>query len=747
MSWFPKSSRSLWIVFGALLATLVAWCAADWFMAYPEDAQAEYVGRDRCASCHEVQLRSWTGSHHDRAMELATEEAVLGDFNNAAFTRFGITSRFFRRDGKFFVNTEGPDGEFHDYHVKYTFGIEPLQQYMVEFPDGRVQVLRISWDTQKKKWFYVRPPDVLNERLLPGDPLHWTGVGQNWNTMCAECHSTNLQKSFDLATNTYHTTFSEIDVSCETCHGPGSLHVALAESRSLFWDRRHGYGLAKLKSELATRQSATKQIEACAQCHSRRSPLAPDYHAGEPFLDYYDPSLVQPGLYHADGQILDEVYVYGSFLQSKMYSKGIRCSDCHNPHSLKLKYEGNRLCAQCHQPGKYDSPTHHHHTDPEASLCVSCHMPVRTYMEIDDRHDHSLRIPRPDLSEQLGTPNACNDCHTKPEETPTWAAGAVRKWYGDKRPDDPHYANALSAARQGKPEGFDLLRDLLRRKETPDIIQATAIEFLSGYPGHDADTLCRQFMDASSPMVRAAAVRTISNRSLERFVVEVASRLHDPVRMVRFAAARRLVSDAAKLVDSEFRDALDDAIVEYRQAQELVFDRAGAHMNLAVLSQALGDMPAAIESLETAIRLEPYLSGVRDGLSKMLESTGGSAERIRELREQEIELMIRDSKLLPGNPQPFYKQGMLYYLLGRHDEARGALEEACRLAPNAFDYWLALALICEHQQLWDDALEALKQMQRLRPNDPAIVGIYQRIQQTRAATGEQKPSNAPVPGK
>ena len=381
---FPalRSGRASLYVLTGLIVLLALGVGVDWYTALPADVQATYVGRDTCAKCHQNQLRLWTDSDHDRAMELPTEEAVVGDFNNTAFTRFGITSRFFRKDGKFFVNTEGADGEFQDFEIKYTFGIRPMQQYMVEFPDGRVQVLRVSWDTRKNAWFYVTPSDVTDERIEPGDPLHWTGVGQNWNTMCAECHSTNLAKNYDLESNTFHTTYSEIDVSCETCHGPGSVHVELAESKSLFWDRLHGYGLPKLKGA-----SSRNEIDTCAPCHSRRVPVHPGYQSGKDFLSHFEPSLIHSGLYHTDGQILDEVYVYGSFLQSKMFTKGVRCSDCHNPHSLKLKFEGNRLCAQCHQPGKYDTPNHHHHTDGLATQCVTCHMPTRTYMNIDDRRD------------------------------------------------------------------------------------------------------------------------------------------------------------------------------------------------------------------------------------------------------------------------------------------------------------------------------------------------------------------------
>ena len=720
----PKSQSLRLTIPAGLLALVVLWCAADWWMGLPTDAKATYVGRHTCASCHQTELDHWTGSHHDRAMELATDETVLGDFRGVEFTRFGVTSRFFARDGDYYVHTEGPDGELRDYQVKYTFGIEPLQQYMVEFPDGRMQVLRISWDTLSGEWFYVTPADVTEERIEPGDPLHWTGMAQNWNTMCAECHSTNLQKNFNLATNSYHTTYSEIDVSCETCHGPASLHVELAESHSLFWDRHHGYGLAKLKGS-----TAAEQVDTCAPCHSRRTPMHPDFQPGHNFLDYYNPALIRSGLYHADGQILDEVYVYGSFLQSKMYSQGIRCTDCHNPHTLKLKYEGNRLCSQCHQPGKYDVLSHHHHEDPTATQCVNCHMPSRKYMVIDDRRDHSLRIPRPDLSVTLGTPNACNDCHTAPKEDAAWAAEAVRNWYGEKRPDDPHYAPAIAAARQGDPEGLELLQSVLRRKETPDIIRATAAELLANYPSEEADSRTRRLIDDDSALVRSAALVAITGESLQRSIKKISMMLHDPVRVVRFAAAQRLVGAAAALLDPQFRQQLDKAIVEYRKAQQMVLDRAGAHINLGVLSVQLGNTTAARDSLETAMRLEPYLSGVRSELARLIEGADGDPNEVRRLREAEIELLTRDARLLPGQSGPFYQRGMLQYLLGRLDKARTSFDEACRLSPNSYDNWLALALICERQQDWDRAMEALGRMYKLRPDDPAIPGILRRIRQ------------------
>lgn len=701
---------------------MVAAIASDWYSALPATATAQFVGRDTCAKCHQAELALWHGSDHDRAMELPSATSVVGDFNNTSFTRFGVTTKFFRDGEKYLVNTEGPDGEFHDYEIKYTFGVRPLQQYMVEFPDGRVQVLRVSWDTVKNEWFYVTPPDVIDERILPGDPLHWTGMGQNWNTMCAECHSTNLQKNYDPQSDTYHTTYSEIDVSCETCHGPGSMHVELAESNSLFWDRNHGYGLPELKQA-----SSAEQVDSCAPCHSRRTQIHANFHAGDKYLDHYEPSPLHEGLYHADGQMLDEVYVYGSFLQSKMYAEKVRCTDCHNPHSLELKFEGNLLCAQCHTPGKYDTPTHHHHTDTAATQCVNCHMVEHTYMNVDGRRDHSFRIPRPDLSAKLGTPNACNGCHTKDEETSEWAAAAVRQWYGDKRLHDPHYGEVLTEARRGTPEGLKLLQTLLRRGDTSDIVRATAVELLANYSSQESNPLTRKALKSRSPLVRIAALRSLSFDFLRRTPQEVAVLLEDSFRPVRMAAAIRLAGGAAQLISAKSRLVLDKAIVEYRKSQLVMQERAAAQLNLAALAQTQGNSKAMSKSLRRAIFLEPYLLGVRDKLAALLLQTKGDPEEVRKLRVEEAAMLLRFSDLFPEWDDFRYQRAILLYQLGQYDEARQEFAAACELQPESFKNWFGLASICEYQQRWREAAKALKEMERIHPHTPEGLTLYKNI--------------------
>jgi len=741
---------------GLLLTAFTAWAAADWYRTVPDDAlqHAHYVGRESCIACHQTEYELWKGSDHDRAMELATDETVLGDFNDAEFTRFDEKTKFFRDGKKFIVNAEGPDGEYHDYEIKYTFGVRPLQQYMVEFPDGRVQVLRVSWDVDKKEWFYVAPTDASQERIEAGDPLHWTGLAQNWNTMCAECHSTDYHKNYDLATNTYKSDFFEIDVSCEACHGPGSLHVELANRRGLFWDRNVHYGLTNVMKGAPN----SRQVETCAPCHARRSIIHPDYRPGDSFLDAFQPMLLDAGLYHDDGQILDEVYEFGSFTQSKMYHKGVRCSDCHDPHSLKLKYEGNRLCAQCHEPGKYDGAGHNHHPgaapgSPETQ-CVTCHMPHTTYMEIDERRDHSIRVPRPDLTVKYGTPNVCNRCHSKPHESAQWAADRIVEWYGPKRPDDPHYAEAFALARRGEPAGFALLEEAIERPENSEIVRATAVELLQHYPTAESAKLRRDALSDPSALVRASAVRSFAvdaaNKDdlVTKLLKDIGPKLDDRSRAVRMAAANRIVADVASLEGSQFRSAFDEAIEEYRDGHMINLDRAPSNQSLGALAMSLGEPEAAVTSMRDAIRVEPYLSRVRSQLAQYLESLaadptqaaiaakmGATPEEINKLREEELELLKRDEKLLPTDASVRYMRGFLLVKLGKLDEARDAFIQACKLAPNEFTYWEWLASICVDQKRWEQAALAIQRMSQLQPQDETWKRLLFQVKQGVEAEG------------
>ncbi len=744
------------LVSTAVLVLVAGGVFADYWSAKPLGIQAHYVGRSQCVDCHRDQSETFTGSHHDLAMDLATETTVLGDFSDARIEHDGLVSRMFRDGPRFMVNTEGETGEMEDFEVKYVFGYEPLQQYMVEFDRtdemaddeiSRLQVLRISWDSGNKRWFYLRPPDVA-EKLEPDDPLHWTGIAQRWQTMCADCHSTDLQRKFDTKTNRYHTTFSEIDVSCEACHGPGSLHIELANNRSLFWDRHYGYALAQLKGD-----DAEPQLQTCAPCHSRRGLLAGHFKAGDLFSDHYSLELLRDDTYHADGQIKDEVYVFGSFIQSRMYHKGIRCTDCHDPHSLKLKEQGNLVCTSCHQhaAGKYDVPSHHHHVPgTPGAMCVNCHMPETTYMEVDPRRDHSLRVPRPDLSIQIGTPNACSGCHvsdqldsidqqargtlieyadwlaaaqqgdqsvsTAIERTDKWCDEACEKWYGENRKKTPHFGETFAAFRSGEDGAVEkMLRLALQPDDlAPPIARASALSELGSQGIAQANFEAGKILNNRDehPIVRAAAISVFmalpnqypgGGSDLVRKAL--LRHIDDPSRLVRSEAVRVLVASGAyqQLTGSE-RTRVDLALREVHEALMLASDRSGAHMGWAMLCEARGRFEEAVAAYQTAMRIEPTVTGPRTNLAALYDRLAANdrgiaasqyIRRASELRAEELPLLARDASLAPESAELQYRYGLALYLHGDLAGALKQIERAVELAPETEIFQTARDLLKE----------------------------------------------------
>jgi hypothetical protein len=547
------------------------------------------VAQDQCISCHDDIYQRWLGSHHDLAMQEANEKTVLGDFNDATFSHFDVTSRFYKSAGKFFVNTEGPDGSRHDYEIIYTFGFEPLQQYLIEFPQGRLQCLTIAWDTVRKEWFHLYP----DERITHDDPLHWTGLYQNWNYMCADCHSTNLQKNYDEKTDTYSTTWDIIDVSCQACHGPGSEHVAWAEGNRD--GNSSGYENTGLLMDLKGDPKA--QVDACAPCHSRRSRISAEHWYGKAFLDVFRPSLLRQDLYFPDGQILEEVYVYGSFIQSKMHRAGVRCSDCHDPHSLELVKAGNAICVQCHQLQpptdfqtlqlkRYDDPEHHFHPPgSDGAQCVNCHMSSRNYMVVDPRRDHSFRIPRPDLSVEYGTPNACNSCHD--DKSFRWAADVVVQWYGADRLSDFDFVGAFAAAQKNEHNAENALLEVIKNPAQAAIVRATAVELLNQYVGdHVTDALINAAASEDA-ILRTAAVGALDRLPPERRMAVISPFLHDSVRVVRLEAVRVLADAFPESASPLQRQIFEVAVAEFQESQLYAADQPGAHLNLAVLHQNL----------------------------------------------------------------------------------------------------------------------------------------------------------------
>ena len=777
----PSLIRKGVIAIGALLALalLLAALQRSGYLSWPRAQQpgsappvavsdagpAAFIGSTACAGCHRDEFTRWQGSQHAVAMQVADDKTVLGDFNGTKFRNFGITTEFSRRDGKFIVRTEGPDGKMADFEVRHVFGVYPLQQYLVELAGGHVQALSVAWDSRAKdaggqRWFHLYP----NERIEPRDELHWTRRQQNWNYMCADCHSTNLQKNYDARTNTYATQWSEISVGCEACHGPGSSHVAIAtrakregasmerSGLTVSLDERHGVTWTlDPQTGIAVRskpRTSDKEIDVCAQCHARRGQFSNGYRAGEPFMDHYLPSLLIDGLYHPDGQQRDEVYNWASLLSSRMYSKGVTCGDCHEPHGGKPRAPGNLVCSQCHLASKYDATSHHFHKPgTPGAACASCHMQTVTYMGVDPRHDHSFRIPRPDLTASLGMPNACSTCHQ--DRSPQWAADEVRKRYPQPRPGFQDFAEVFAASDHGQPEILGLSQIVANQDQSP-IARASALSRLGQWIGGSASLAAEAALQDPSPLVRMAALEAYENLPpAERRAT--APLLSDPSRSVRIHAARLLAQVPTDTLNEADRTALRKASDEYVAAERFNADRPENRTNLGGYLAERGEYAAAEAEFRAAIALDDRFVPAWVNLSDLLRMQQREQDAESVLREGlkaapadaslhhalglslvrqgstavALDELRRATELAPANARFAYVHGVALHSSGKPAAGIAVLQRALRAAPTDRDLLTALASFEAQAGHAQQARTYASQLLKLYPEDPtgrAIVG-------------------------
>jgi len=643
---------------------------------------ARYFGSQSCSTCHEAEYSQWQESHHAQAMAHASAASVRGDFSNVEFRHFDTTSSFYQREDEFYVLTDNANGDLEEFRIGYTFGVDPLQQYLIEFEDGRMQALPIAWDTRPasdggQKWFHL----YQDEPIKHDDPLHWTRREHNWNFMCAECHSTNLIKNYDSAADTYASTWTEINVGCEACHGPGSNHINQAVSEE--FDSRYGLVLDLDDAGRATwemntetgiaartefRTQIPKQPEACGRCHSRRSVTAAKYQHGRPLLDTHTPVLLEENLYFPDGQVREEVYVYGSFVQSRMYQAGVTCSDCHNSHSgaLLTGSEPSAICATCHLPDKFDSDEHHHH-ELESVACVDCHMPARTYMVVDDRRDHSFRVPRPDLTEMTGSPNACNQCHD--DKDAAWAMTRMNAWYGDL-PSTPHYGSALNAARTSAPDANAKLLIALRDPTTPPIAKATALAELRSPLSQDVANGIQEALSYGDPAVRIGALRALAGLQPDVQADLAGPLLSDTVRSVRIAAAR-IVSPLRSVLPVRFEGPFAAAEIEMIAALDESAERPESRAYRASLYVDAGDIDAAESEFTQTLLMEPYFTTARINFADMYRQFG---------QDNDAEEVLREGlALTPESAALHHSLGLVLVRLGRQDDGLIELRRAMEL--------------------------------------------------------------------
>ncbi len=704
-----------WLCCLALLCGTVV--VAD--MAVADEApSAQFMGDAVCGRCHATQYEAWQQSHHDLAMQTPNPNTVLGDFNEAVFEHYGERTEFRRRGEDFIVRTQGADGEMRDFTVAWVFGVYPLQQYLLPLDKGRLQALSVAWDTRPRaqggqRWFHLYP----DEPIPVDDPLHWTGSYQNWNSRCAECHSTAVEKRYDPETRSYSSRFALEDVSCEACHGAGRTHTELAGAAALENATNGGFAVDLKRrgvwqfdknSPIAglIGETNAQQIETCARCHARRGTLG-DYQHGQALSTTHQLALITPPLYYPDGQIRDEVYVHGSFLQSRMYQAGVVCSDCHEPHSNALRAPGNQVCAQCHQPATYDTASHHRHNPSTAgSQCANCHMPATTYMGVDPRRDHGMRIPRPDLTVMLGSPNACNQCHT--DQSAEWAVAALRAWGVQPRQTEQTRARAMQAASLGDRRAVPTLARIAADERQAPIWRASALAATS-FASRDITDSAVPLLQAKDPLIRIGAIQALTALPPPERYALLAPLLEDPITGVRIELARHLADVPWAAVPAKAKDQLADLFGEYRATQRNHLDMPENAVALGTFELKQGQLGTAESLYRRALSLDRASLQARLNLADLLRQAG---------RDPEARQLLVDSlALYPGNANASHALGLLAIRQGETAEGVAhlatAAESANASARHRFVYAIALHDTGKPQQ----ALAVLKSLHADLPAD------------------------------
>ena len=689
---------------GTLLALAAAGCGDTPAPAPPNDPAkvAEYVGSAACAGCHEAQHDAWLGSHHQLAMAAPSSATVVGDFDGAVLRHGEGLTQFSKADGRYAIRTEGPAGEMASFAVRYTFGVEPLQQYLLPLPDGRLQASNVAWDADQGRWFHLRP----GENVGHDDVLHWTQPSHNWNFMCADCHSTAVSKGYDAQARRYETTFAELSVGCEACHGPGSAHAAPSAGSA--------------RPALASLRNQPAEINACAPCHSRRSQLADGFAPQRSYFDHYSPALLDAGLYHADGQILDEVYVYGSFLQSRMHEAGVTCGDCHEPHSAQLRTEGNALCVGCHNEAghpqfpslpltRHDSARHHlHEPGSPGAQCVNCHMPARTYMVVDDRRDHSFRVPRPDLNAVTNAPDACTGCHQ--DRGAEWAQAELEEAFGP--PSQDHFGPVFAAARAGIGETERPLVAIAGDAEQPAMVRATALSLMAAYDRAASGLALEAGLHDAHPLVRIGALRGAARWPPERRWREARHLLGDARLAVRMEAVPLLAPALNGLTGGE-RTKLEAGIAEYLDIQAFNADRAEAQTNIGNVQLAIGAPAQAEAAFGEALRLNAQWVPAMLNLADLYRATGRDGEG--------GDLLQRALRTTPDSPEANLARGLWLVRQGRDGEALALFAESVRLAPSVAQYAYVYVVALHSANQSERALEVADEALNRWPNDQRLL--------------------------
>jgi tetratricopeptide (TPR) repeat protein len=562
-----------------------------------------FSGSGSCIQCHEQFYELWSTSHHGKAMQpvnglfLTTENIT----NSEVFTLEGKTYQITIEDSAL-VMIETSEGKSQKYDLVWALGGKNVFYFLTAMENGKLQTVPLAYDLKTHGW-YNNPESAVRHfpEGTPDEALPWRDRMYTFNTSCYSCHVSQLSNNFELASDSYQTTWKEPGINCETCHGPSAEHVRVC------MEAGEGNIPDDLKIIVTSTFTPEQHNASCAPCHAKMQPITPSFMPGDRYFDNYDLTTLENSDFYPDGRDLGENYTYTSWMMNSCASKSdLHCVTCHTSSGRdRFASNPNDACLSCHREKVEDVQSHSlHPAGSEGAVCINCHMPKTEFGRMV-RSDHSFRPPMPEATLQFESPNACNICHT--DKSPAWANQIVKKRANGNYQDETIYwAQLIKEARAGDWKRLDEMLAIMAENNMNEVVIASFIRLLTNCEDEKKwDVVIATMQSASSPLVKAAAAASLTGNTTEKARVALLKAASDEIRLVRVSSAISLSGFAGNRFNPQESELVEKATEEYIHSLVTRPDDWSSHYNEGIFHQNKGDVMKALTSYETAARLYP----------------------------------------------------------------------------------------------------------------------------------------------
>ncbi|HEX8026902.1 MAG TPA: multiheme c-type cytochrome [Vicinamibacterales bacterium] len=682
---------------------------------------SDYLGSDSCAKCHDAEHKQWKDSIHIKMTKPVAEATILGDFRDG--TRFADHDRsyaFSTKDGKPFVSVSFGGRAAETYAVDYTLGAKRYQGYLSMLPNGGIYVLPVFWHVGAKRWI-----DWKELTPIP-DGVH--NIRQIWNTNCFNCHATNIAQGYDIGEMKYKSTWTEMGIGCEACHGPGRQHTELMEawekdpgSRPKYDPSSKNTQLTEIFKIFTTRSADPKRVyDTCAYCHGNKNNVFVGFKAGDRYADYAMPFLVSEpiptndlqGEFWPDGRPNRFNRPQALSLSGCFKAGAISCANCHLSHSSKNDFSlkvnihegrnGDTLCTQCHTTAKYTGSGLQSHTfhapDSEGSRCISCHMSDVNWRLLNRRRDHTFQAPVPENTARFGIPNACTTCHD--DRTPEWASKQMNTWWrdSDRRGKSTTIADTFYRAGSGDVTALPALAKLAIDRSEGLLIRASAADYVGRLIAESRfGTVQRR--DSMQTQTSFDGSSTTESRSSGDGRPSAASA----------ARERRIVLPAV------VTPAIVNALIAAADDPEPIV-RVSALKSLGVVAdreRAIGPVLARLGDQSRVVRAKAAEVLVGFGI---LQLPGAAGEALRKAQDDYVVSL----DTFPDIASNHAAKGWLEAERGNVVVARDALNKATKVEPNYAFPWVVKGVLLAREGKFGEAGEMWKKARSIEPSYPNI---------------------------